>query len=217
MPFDLAVIDLDNTLYAADNGVFARMDKRMTAFVAAELNVDHATADELRVKYWRQYGTTLRGMMLHHGMEAEPFLHDVHDIDAHEILLPDIALDAALSRLPGRKVIHTNGICEHAERILKALGIAHHFQHIYDIRFNHYIPKPSAETLTLLLAAEQVHPARTLVVDDMADNLKVARQLGCKTVWITHEQSGNWDYHIPSFHHLPDVLGNKQKGVRSKD
>ena len=208
MPFDLAVIDLDNTLYAADSGVFARMDRRMTAFVARELGVDETEADRLRLKYWKQYGTTLRGMMLHHNMEPEPFLHDVHNVDAHELLQADPALDAALDRLPGRKVIHTNGILEHAERILEALGIAHHFERIYDIRFNNYIPKPSRETLARLIEAEQSTPARTLVVDDMEDNLRVADELGCKTVWITREkEDGRWSYHIPSFHHLPDSFG----------
>ncbi len=206
MPFDLAVIDLDNTLYAADSGVFARMDKRMTAFVAQELGVDLAEADRLRVKYWKEYGTTLRGMMLHHGMEAEPFLHDVHDINAHEILRKDAELDAALARLPGRKVIHTNGIKEHAERILGALGIRHHFEAIYDIRFNQYLPKPCQQTLAMLIKQEGYDPKRTLVVDDMADNLEIAKQLGCKTVWITHEPGGQWDYHIPTFHHLPEAL-----------
>ncbi len=208
MPFDLAVIDLDNTLYAADSGVFARMDKRMTAFVARELDVEPEEADRLRVKYWKEYGTTLRGMMLHHGMEAEAFLHDVHDIDAHEILKPDYQLDHALARLPGRKVIHTNGILEHAERILDVLGIAHHFSAIYDIRFNNYIPKPSKETLAMLIKTENAKPARTLVVDDMADNLQVAKELGCKTVWITHETNDHWDYHIPKFHDLPEALEN---------
>ncbi len=205
MPFDLAVIDLDNTLYAADAGVFARMDRRMTAFVANELGVDGETADQLRVKYWKQYGTTLRGMMLHHGMEPEDFLKDVHDINAHELLEPDTKLNDALSRLPGRKVIHTNGIREHAKRILKALGIAHHFGQIYDIRFNAYIPKPCRKTLAMLIAAEGARPERTLVVDDMADNLKVARELGCKTVWISRaNEEGTWDYHMPSCHTLPD-------------
>ena len=205
MPFDLAVIDLDNTLYAADSGVFDRMDKRMTAFVAKELNVDDEEANRLRVKYWKEYGTTLRGMMLHHGMEPEAFLHDVHDINAHEILKKDVNLDIALGRLPGRKVIHTNGIREHAERILEALGISHHFEHIYDIRFNNYIPKPSVETLARLIEREGFTPRRTLVVDDMEANLEVASQLGCKTVWITLEkENGTWDYHMPSFHHLPD-------------
>jgi len=209
MPFDLAVIDLDNTLYRADSGVFARMDKRMTAFVAHELGVDSRTADVLRVKYWKEYGTTLRGMMLHHGMEPEPFLYDVHNINAHELLDRDEPLNAALGRLPGRKVIHTNGIREHAERILETLGVLHHFERIYDIRFNDYIPKPSKETLAKLIEAEGCTPERTLVVDDMADNLAVATELGCKTVWINREidpqtNKGRWDYHLPSFHSLPD-------------
>jgi len=214
MPFDLAVIDLDNTLYAADSGVFSRMDKRMTAFVANELAIDLVEADRLRVKYWQAYGTTLRGMMLHHGMEPEAFLHDVHDINAHEILQPDAGLDAALSRLPGRKVIHTNGIREHAERILEALGIAHHFAAIYDIRFNDYIPKPCTATLARLIAHEGYDARRTLVVDDMADNLRAAKELGCKTVWITPENDTMWDYHIPTFHHLPEALDTTTKARR---
>ncbi|MDT8376151.1 MAG: pyrimidine 5'-nucleotidase [Mariprofundaceae bacterium] len=209
MPFDLAVIDLDNTLYAADSGVFARMDKRMTAYVASELGLDSRSADELRVKYWKAYGTTLRGMMLHHGMEPEAFLHDVHDVNAHELLKKDEALDGALTRLPGRKVIHTNGIREHAERILETLGVLHHFERIYDVRFNGYIPKPDKETLAMLIKAEGSVPERTLVVDDMQDNLAVATELGCRTVWISHEtdpqtKRGRWDYHLPSFHSLPD-------------
>ena len=207
MPFDLAVIDLDNTLYTADSGVFARMDKRMTAYVANELNVDHKEADRLRVKYWRDYGTTLRGMMLHHGIEPEAFLHDVHNINAHEILSEDIELDRALARLPGRKVIHTNGIHEHAKHILETLGVLQHFERIYDIRFNNYIPKPCKETLAMLIKAEGSTPERTLVVDDMADNLRVAKELGCRTVWINKNAlSHEWDYHLLLFQHLPDVI-----------
>ncbi len=212
MPFDLAVIDLDNTLYAADSGVFDRMDERMTAFVANELNVGAEEANRLRVKYWREYGTTLRGMMLHHGMEPEAFLHDVHNIYAHEILCRDEKLDIALSRLPGRKVIHTNGIREHAEHILDTLGVTRHFERIYDIRFNNYIPKPSMETLARLIKQEGFAAQYTLVVDDMEKNLEIASQLGCKTVWITHKkENGTWDYHIPHFHYLPDVLRMKGK------
>jgi len=208
MPFDLAVIDLDNTLYEADSGVFARMDKRMTAFVQKELGVDEAEANRLRLKYWKDYGTTLRGMMLHHGMEPEAFLHDVHDVGAHEILSYDAELDAALARLPCRKVIHTNGIREHADRILNALGIAHHFERIYDIRYDNYLPKPNSAVLQKLLDAEGVEPSRTLVVDDMVDNLKAAHDIGCKTIWITRNPDGRWDFHLPAVHHLPAHFGH---------
>ncbi|HKJ82623.1 MAG TPA: pyrimidine 5'-nucleotidase [Mariprofundaceae bacterium] len=200
MPFDLAVIDLDNTLYAADNGVFARMDQRMTAFVSRQLGVGDKEANTLRIRYWREYGTTLRGLMLHHGMEAEPFLHDVHDIDVETILEPDTTLDAALHAMPGRKVIHTNGIREHAERVLASLAIGHHFDAIYDIRFNNYTPKPCSDTLAMLLAREQVTPDRALVIDDMADNLAAARKLGTRTAWISQRQetSGEWHFQAAS-------------------
>ena len=199
MPFDLAVIDLDNTLYAAGNGVFTRMDKRMTAFVVRELGMGIPEASQLRVRYWKQYGTTLRGLILHHGVEPEAFLREVHDIGVHEILAPDTELDEALARLPGRKVIHTNGIREHANRVLATLGIAHHFDTIYDIRFNHYQPKPCAITLSALIKSEGMAASRTLVIDDMENNLAAARSIGAQTALISTRESGEqWDFHAIS-------------------
>jgi len=200
MPIELAVIDLDNTLYAADSGVFSRMDQRMTAFIARELHLSEIDADALRVQYWRTYGTTLRGLMLHHAVEPELFLHDVHDIDAHELLVENEALNRKLRQLPMRKVIHTNGTREHAERILDALGVRHHFSEIYDIRFNDYIPKPCKSTLKRLLDREGAAPADTVVVDDMEDNLQVAQELGTRTCWVSSEKRAHrWDGQVENF------------------
>jgi len=202
-PYDLIVVDLDNTLYAADNGVFARMDKRMTAFICHALDIQHAEADALRVRYWRQYGTTLRGLVLHHGIEPENFLHDVHNVNAHELLCENAQLDAVLHQLPGRKVIHTNGIYEHAERVLDALGIRHHFEAIYDIRYNKYLPKPCVTTLRMLLQDEGVLPSQTLVLDDMQENLAVAKELGARTCWVSADQSQHdWDYQVTAIEEL---------------
>jgi len=200
MPFDLVVVDLDNTLYAADSGVFARMDERMTAFVARELAVDEKQANVLRLRYWKRYGTTLRGLILHHDIEPEGFLHEVHDIGVHEMLEQDIALDAALAAMPGRKVIHTNGTKEHAMRVLGALGVGHHFSHIYDIRFAAYTPKPCATTLGSLLRREDTIAQRTLVIDDMQENLAVARGLGAQTALVAAgNHIADWDYQAESF------------------
>jgi len=207
MPFDLAVIDLDNTLYAADSGVFSRMDKRMTEFVARELGIDKATANAMRMRYWKQYGTTLRGLILHHGVDPEPFLFEVHDIRIEEFLQADAELDHALEKIPGRKVIHTNGTKEHAERVMRELGVGHHFHAIYDIRFNDYLPKPCKKTLAMLLAGEGVAPRKALVVDDMPDNLAVAQELGSRTAWVSKSTKRNgWDYHATTLHHLPDEI-----------
>ena len=207
MSFDLIVIDLDNTLYAADSGVFTRMDARMTAFVARELHISHEEANAMRMRYWKQYGTTLRGLILHHSVDPEPFLFEVHDIGIEEFLKTDAELDAALAGMPGRKIIHTNGTGEHAGRVMQALGVGHHFHAVYDIRFNDYIPKPCGKTLAMLLEKECVPAHRALIVDDMPDNLAVARKLGAKTAWVSKSKEQNgWDYHTMTLHHLPDEI-----------
>jgi len=124
----------------------------------------------------------------------------VHDIGVHEMLVPDAALNAALDSLPGRKVIHTNGTREHAVRVLEALGIAHHFSTIYDIRFNAYQPKPCASTLGALIKKEGMQAARTLVIDDMQDNLTAARAIGAQTALISlTESDADWDYQSRTF------------------
>ncbi len=198
----LVVIDLDNTLYEANNGVFARMDARMNQYIRRELGVDQAEADTIRIKYWKQYGSTLKGLMEHHGHDAEPFLQEAHDVNAHELLMPRPELHDVLQAMPMRKVIHTNGTKEHAETILEALGIRDYFAKIYDIRFNAYTPKPCMDTLQLLFDAEGVAAAEVLVIDDMENNLAVAKQAGAKTAWIhtnSYQQKHDWDMAAVSF------------------
>ncbi len=200
--FKLAVIDLDNTLYAADNGVFARMDEKMISYIQRELGLGREEANVLRVKYWKQYGSTLKGLMQHHGHEAEPFLLEAHDVNAHELLSAHDELRDVLQAIPQRKVIHTNGTKEHAETILKALAIRDCFAEIYDIRFNQYTPKPCVDTFYQLCEVEGVKPQDVVVIDDMQDNLAVAKQAGAKTVWIheqAHQQKHDWDVAAVSF------------------
>jgi len=201
----LVVIDLDNTLYAANNGVFARMDAKMNGYIRRELNVDQHEADAIRIKYWKQYGSTLKGLMAHHGHEAEPFLKEAHDIDAHELLSPQPSLYHVLDAMPMRKVIHTNGTKEHAETILNALGIRHYFAEIYDIRFNQYTPKPCVDTLSQIFTVEGVAADEVLVIDDMADNLGVAKEAGAKTAWVhpdAMQTTHPWDIGVTSFEDL---------------
>jgi len=202
LDFSLAVIDLDNTLYAADNGVFARMDAKMNAYIQRELDVNLDEANRLRIQYWQQYGSTLKGLMKHHGHDAEPFLKEAHDVNAHELLQSQPELRQILNAIGAKKVIHTNGTKEHAESILSTLGILQDFDAIYDIRFNQYTPKPCQQTLLQLFKAEQVDQEAVLVIDDMENNLQVAKDLGAKTVWIHPEaerKSHEWDIAATSF------------------
>ena len=76
------IFDLDNTLYRADNGIFAQIEARMTAFRGAAARAWSETRRaQVQKDLYRQYGTTLNGLMRVHESDPEPYLDYVHDID----------------------------------------------------------------------------------------------------------------------------------------
>lgn len=179
------VFDLDNTLYPPSARLFEQIDARMTGFIMRELGLGREAADRLRRDYWRAHGTTLRGLMAHHGTEPGRFLAEVHAIDL-SALGPDPALAAALARLPGRKLVHTNGARAHAERVLAARGLGAAFEAIFAIEDKDYVPKPEPEAYRRLAAAAGLDPARAAMIEDDARNLEVPKALGMATVWLSH-------------------------------
>lgn len=63
------VFDLDNTLYPATCNLFAQIDVRMRDFISAFLGLEPDEAYKIQKHYFREYGTTLRGMMTpRHGL-----------------------------------------------------------------------------------------------------------------------------------------------------
>jgi putative hydrolase of the HAD superfamily len=177
------VFDLDNTLYSSTIDLFAQIDVRMRAYIAAYLGLDLDAAFGLQKRYFHEYGTSLRGLMDRHGMDPRPFLEHVHDIDV-SVLEPDPALDRELAKLPGRKLIFTNASTDHAERVLGQLGIGRHFEAIFDIFAADFHPKPTPRIYDRLIDHCRLDPARTVMVEDMARNLAPAAALGMTTVWI---------------------------------
>ena len=204
---DAWVFDLDNTLYPAHCNLFAQIDVRMRSFIARFLDIPEDDAFRLQKQYFREHGTTLRGMMLNHGLDPVPFLDYVHDIDVSAV--PDCPdLVAALDALPGRKLIYTNGSVRHAENILAKLGIADHFDEIFDIVAADYVPKPQPEPYRQLIARHAIEPARAVMIEDIAANLKPAAALGMTTVWV--QTPSAWSRHGSDgdhIHHVVDDLG----------
>ena len=138
---DVWLFDLDNTLYDANCGVFPQIDRNMKRFLMAEFGLDEARAHAYQKELYRDYGTTLSGLMNRHNMDPARFLEHVHDIDLAE-LAHDAHLREALARLPGRKAIFTNGSRRHAENIAAKLGVLDEFDAIFDIVSADYRPKP---------------------------------------------------------------------------
>jgi putative hydrolase of the HAD superfamily len=212
---DVWVFDLDNTLYnPRRSDLMPQMHVRMQKFIMAEFGVDLTEADRRRQFYFEEYGTTLRGLMEHHGMDPEKFLPYCHELDLSE-MLNDHALDNALSALPGRKVIYTNATRRHAANVLGRLGIERHFEAMFDIADADYMPKPHISSYETFLAAHNVDPNRAVMFEDTAKNLKPAADLGMRTVWLRNDRpgaqpNGEDDSHI---HHEADELSDFLKDV----
>ena len=102
------IFDLDNTLYPPSCRLFDLIDQRMTLYIANLLGIDAISARRLQKDYYRTYGTSLRGLMEVEGVDPHAFMDFVHDI-SHENLVPDPALIAAISALPGKRYVMTNG------------------------------------------------------------------------------------------------------------
>ncbi len=188
------IFDLDNTLYCANNGIFAQIESRMTDYMAAFLKLPRDEARIRQKELYRQYGTTLNGLMREHDCDAEDYLGFVHDIDLSE-LGPDAPLGAALAALPGRRFVFTNGCRDHAQRILDRLEMAHLFDAVWDIRTIGFAPKPQASAYDAVVAAGGVNPSESAMFEDIARNLVPARALGMTTVWL--KTDAPWGNHGP--------------------
>ena len=190
------IFDLDNTLYHADNGVFAQIDGRMTSFVAELLSLDRDSARAVQKQLYRDHGTTLAGLIAIHHIDPEPYLAFVHDLDLSE-LHPDPAMSQALTRLQGRRFVFTNGCRNHAARILERLGMGHLFDQIWDIRTIGFIPNPSRPAYEAVVAEASLDPAQTAMFDDIARNLVVPHEMGMTTVWLNCQS--DWSRQGPDF------------------
>ncbi|WEX08452.1 pyrimidine 5'-nucleotidase [Chelativorans sp. AA-79] len=177
------VFDLDNTLYPRHSNLFSQIDVRMTAYVSELLHLPSEEARQLQKELYRQYGTTLRGLMERYEVDPDDFLEKVHDID-YSWIEPDPVLGEAILALPGRKFIFTNGNRGHAERAARQLGVLDHFEDIFDIVAAGLTPKPAKESYDLFVNLHTVVGPNAVMFEDLARNLTVPKELGMTTVLI---------------------------------
>ena len=180
---DAWIFDLDNTLYPRKTNLFDQVDARIRAYVQRLLKVSEDEAQRIQKSYYRDHGTTLRGLMLSHNVDPDDFLAFVHDID-HTPVAPDPALGRSLERLPGRKFIFTNGSRMHAEKVAARLGVTEHFEAIFDIAAAQLLPKPEAATYDLFIRHFGIAPQRSAMFEDLARNLRTPKALGMRTVLV---------------------------------
>lgn len=187
------IFDLDNTLYPASANLFTHIDQRMGQYIGGLLGLDPQAAHAVQKRFFREHGTTLAGLMANHAVDPHEFLAFVHDIPL-DTLTPDHRIVARIARLPGRRLVFTNGDADYAGRVLEKLGLGGVFEHVHDIHALDYCPKPDPAGYARFCTALDFDPATALFVEDMARNLVPAKALGMTTVWVNNgSELGDWD------------------------
>lgn len=189
------VFDLDNTLYPAGGDLWPKIDERITLFMMQMFGLDGISARALQKYYYRRHGTTLRGLIVDHAIDFEDFLAFVHDIDRSS-LVPNLSLAAAITALPGRKLILTNGSRDHALRTTEALGLAHMFEDVFDIVAADLVPKPERATYMRFFEKHGVDPKSSAMFEDIAGNLVVPHESGMTTTLVV-PKPGQTDHREP--------------------
>ena len=180
------VFDLDNTLYPHHSNLFSQIDVKMTGYVSELLSLSREEARKLQKELYKEFGTTLNGLMARHKVDPDDFLEKVHDID-YSWLVPNPVLGTAIRQLPGGKFILTNGDRRHAERTARQLGILDHFDDIFDIVAAGMSPKPARETYHKFIELHRIDGGNAAMFEDLARNLVEPKAMGMTTVLVVPE------------------------------
>jgi putative hydrolase of the HAD superfamily len=221
------LFDLDNTLHNASHAIFPAITANMNAYIARVLGKDGtpASADEVnaaRTLYWQRYGATLLGLVKHHGVRSEHFLHETHIMpDLASMIRAERGLGQLLRSLPGRKILLTNAPHRYSSMVLRHMGLQRHFsQHIAieSMRVHRQLrPKPSRLMLRKLMRKQGVSARHCILVEDTLANLRTAHSLGMRTAWVTQYLKGDNPFgaaHRPKRLIRPAWVDVKVKSVR---
>ena len=177
------IFDLDNTLYSADSGIFQQVHQLMGEFISKNLSMEISEAKKLQSKYYKQHGTTLRGLMDNHGIDPDHFLDEVHRLD-YSIVGSNKILNEELYKLEGRKIIYTNANKKHVIDVLDRIELTNFFDEIFDIKMANYIPKPELKPYEQIINLFNIKPESSAMFDDIAKNLVPAKKVNFTSVWI---------------------------------
>ena len=184
------VFDLDDTLYPPTGEIYAQMADRIREYIMKTLNLDAETARILQKDYYRKYGATVCGLMVEHNIDPNDFTDYIHELDLSS-LKENPRLKKCLTALGGKKFVFTNGAYQHAERVLKRLGLSDCFSGIFSIREADYIPKPALQTYLKMLDTFGLKAEESIMFDDSPANILGAKRVGMRTVWISSNVENN--------------------------
>ncbi|MFW6156660.1 MAG: pyrimidine 5'-nucleotidase, partial [Armatimonadota bacterium] len=205
---DAILFDLDNTLYRPQSGLLEAGDRTITDFIARRLEMPREEADRLRVRTWREYGATARGLEVEFGVpQREFFAGSIEQVPVEEYLEPRPELRAMLQSLPQRLYVFTNAPSDYARRTLEALGIADLIERVFDIEATGGRAKPECGSYERVVGAVGVPAERIALVEDTEANLEPATELGMVTIKVGPPPPKGEHLYLEDLLELPELPG----------
>lgn len=185
MSFTTIFFDLDETLYPASAGLWAAIRERINLYMQERLGFTKEQIETVREKYFREYGTTLRGLQANHDVNMDDYLAFVHDLALEDYLQPNPGLRAMLEALAVQKIIFTNADAAHARRVVRAMGLDGCFNAILDVYVVEPYCKPMRQAFEIALEfAGESEAGKCVIIDDLPRTTRAAREFGFFTVLI---------------------------------
>ena len=174
------------------------IDQRMKSFISKKLNISLEEALIIQKDFYKNYGTTLSGLMKFYNVDPDQFLDYVHNIDFSKIKKSE-KLRQSINRLQGKKILYTNGDMKYAKKVLKAIGIDKSIPNIFDIKKANFIPKPEIISYKKMIKEFEIDPEKAVFFEDIEKNLEPAYKLGITTVHIDIEHNNKSNEKLKSF------------------
>ncbi len=200
--------DLDDTLYPPSTGLWYAIKQRMNEYMRDRMGLPEDQIPELREKYYKQYGTTLKGLEKHHNIDTQDFLAYVHDIPLKDYLTPDPTQRSIIASLPTRNLIFTNADIPHAQRVLTALNLRDLFPVLVDVNMvaPYCKPMPASFLIAMKIAGE-TDPSRCVMIDDLPRTTRAARQAGLHGIlYGLNHSNEDADASFTNWQELPGIL-----------
>lgn len=160
-------------------------------YFQTHLSLTQKDANELHMRYYKDYGLAIEGLVRHHKVDALEYNTQVDDaLPLEDVLSPNPQLRAFLEDLDTSKVkpwLFTNAYVNHGKRVVKLLDIADLFEGITycDYAALPFLCKPSPDMFKKAMREAEVKDVNDcFFVDDSALNATGAQKLGWTSVHL---------------------------------
>ncbi|MCW1296330.1 MAG: HAD-IA family hydrolase [Candidatus Parvarchaeota archaeon] len=213
MKYKLIIFDLDGTLYRIPKEISERFEDNIIDFYAENFCVSREDARKIRKKLKKKYGTSAY-VFKALGMENDFYLSVFGGIDPSTYIKKDEKLVEILNEIKLKKVILTNSPKFFALKVLNAIGIDADTFDLIVTADNCEKIKPDREAFLNITKKFNISPLETIVVGDEAEkDLKMAHELGMKTVLVGRKKAPYIDFNISSIHQIRSVLEHITKSL----